>query len=348
MYFLKLSQKQSGLCNQLNSLLSTICVCINREKMIVVDKFLQEIHTNYYLPISNVINLEKTNLFLEKFNIAIIDGNFTDHLKILRATYENNNKFIDITENIVKYFLKNNTFIIKKNTNLNFILGSDDLDSQLKINFMLNNYNTFNMVFKVEKSYLVNDINIDFSDKKYIWAPCWDLIDNPTFKTTTTDIYKNLIFGDGFIHLSNQFIQTLHKTPTTNVNIIHLRLEKDAIAFWSKQNKLNQNDFLTKLTNKYIKIITEFINKTDKTIILTYCTNNAVIDFLTQNNYDFYFHKKFKKDNRELNALIDLINSKHCNNVFIGVGGSTFSHTITKLINPKITVFFDLNNIMLD
>jgi hypothetical protein len=345
-YFLNLAQQHTGLCNQLNSLLSTICFCINNEKIIVIDKFLQEIHTNNYLPIADVINLEETNLFLEKYNIALIDGNFTSNLHIISAKYGNNNVYIDVT-NIVNKFLHNNKFIINKKVNLTSIFGDNlpNVSKHLKIHFLLNNHNHFNMVFYENNGFLLNDINIDFSNKNYIQSPSWDLIDSPQFKNITRDIYKNLLFNNTLICSSNNFIQKLNITDTTNVNIIHLRLENDAIDFWSKGNKLSNTDFYKKLTEKYINLITNNIDKKDKTIILTYNTNNVVIDYLKYNNYDFFIHDKIKNNNREVNAIIDIINSKHCNNVFIAVGGSSFSWTISKLINPKITLWFDINNI---
>jgi hypothetical protein len=345
-YFLQLSHPHTGLCNQFNSLLSTICHCINHEKIIVIDKFLQEIHTNHYLPISDIINLEETNLFLEKYNIALIDGNFTNNLTIINATYGNHNVYTDVTT-IVNTFLHDNTFTINKYVNLNSIFGDNlpNVSKHLKIHFLLNDHNHFKMVFNENNGFLLNDINIDFSNKNYIQGQSWALIDSPSFISITTYIYKNLVFNHSINCISNHFIQTLNITDTTNVNIIHLRLEDDALAFWSIPNKLSTTDFYKKLTEIYIHLITTHINKTDKTIILTYNTDNEVINYLKHNNYEFFIHDKIKNNNREVNALIDMINAKHCNNVFIAVGGSSFSWTICKLIHPRSILWLDINNI---
>jgi DNA polymerase elongation subunit (family B) len=201
------------------------------------------------------------------------------------------------------------------------------------------------MVFNENNCFLLNDINIDFSNKNYIQSPSWDLIDSPQFKTITTDIYKNLLFNNTLICSSNNFIQTLNVTDNTNVNIIHLRLENDAIEFWSTENKLSNRDFYYKLTEKYINLITNLIDKNDKTIILTYNTKNDVIEYLKKNNYNYFIQHKLKNNNREVNAIIDILNSKYCNNVFIAVGGSTFSWTINKLISPRIISWIDINNV---
>jgi hypothetical protein len=347
LFFLNISQPFSGLCNQLNSIFSTICLCVNNEKIIVIDKFLKEIYTDNYAPISNIIDLEQTNIFLEKYNIALVDGNFTDNLHIINAKYGCDNTFIDVTDK-VKTFLNNNTLKINKDINLNNIFGDcQKLKPKfLRIKFMLNNYNQFTMSFSEINEHLINDLNIDFSNKNYNIGPCWDLIDSPQFKNITTDIYKNLSFHSSLIHISNQFINNLHITNSCIVNIIHLRLESDAINFWSIGNNLSYEDFYNKLSEKYIYLINKLItNKSDKTIILTYSNNNRVIDYLKNNNYNYYIHDKNKNNNREENAVIDLINSKYCNNVFIAVEGSTFSWTIDKIINPRHIEWIDINNI---
>ena len=345
-YFLNLTQQHTGLCNQLNSLLSTICFCINNEKIIVIDKFLQEVYTDNYVPISNIINLEQNNIFLEKYNIALVDGNFTNNLNIISAKYGNNNIYTDVTD-AVKRFLNNDTFIILNNVELNSIFGDclPNVSKHLKIHFILNNHNHFNMSFNEQNGFLINNIHIDFSNKQYIMAPSWDLIDSPQFKHITTDIYKNLLFNNSLLYTSDRFIEKLNITGNPNVNIIHLRLEKDAIDFWSIANNLSQIDFYNKLITKYIHLITTLINKQDKTIILTYNTDNPVIDYLKNNNYEYFINDKIKNNNRELHAIVDIINAKYCNNVFIAVGGSTFSWTIHKLINPKLISWIDINSI---
>lgn len=345
-YFLQLSLPQTGLCNQLNSLLATICYCVNNEKIIVIDKFLKEINTNNYAPIAEILNLEKTNQFLEKYNIALVDGNFTDNLNIITAKYGCNDIFTDVTS-VVKSFLTNNKLIIKKEIDLNSIFGDCHVNKAkiLKIDFMLNNHNRFTMSFSEKNNFLTKDIDIDFSNKNYTMIPSWEPIDTPQHINMTTDIYKNLTFHDVLIIHSNQFIQKTGITGSSIVNIIHLRLEDDAISFWSYQNKLTKEDFKKRLSEKYIHLINTLIDKKDKTIILTYDTNNTVINFLKDNNYNYFIHDKIKNNNREVNAIIDIINSKYCNNVFISVCGSTFSWTIAKLIQPKLIEWIDINNI---
>jgi hypothetical protein len=271
-YCLNLSQKHTGLSNQLNSLLSTICHCIQSNKnIIIIDKFLSEIHTDKYAPISYIIDINQLNLYLKKYKICLIDGCFIQYSNLFNQTFINN--------------------------------------------------------------------------IKYIPGYCWDIIKDPLFIDITNEIYKNLCFNNKFIILSNSFIHTLNIMDNDNVNIIHLRIEPDGLDHWSKMNNCNIPEFKLKLINRYIELIDRLINKTDKTIILSYDSNNEIIDYLKNNGYNYYYHEKNKNDNREENAIIDLLNSKYCNNVFIGVGGSTFSETISKMINFKCIEFFDINNL---
>ena len=343
-FFLNLAHPQTGLCNQLNSLMTAICLCFNKEKIIVIDNFLKEVHTNNFCPIAEIINLEETNRFLKKYNVALVDANFAHNLNIISATYGKNDTFIDVTHKI-KQFLNNNSFSISNTININhlfdnFLLGESD--KQIKIEFILNNYNTFSLSFSVNNLFLNNEININFSNKNYINAFEWTLIEHENFVNMTNDIYKNLIFCDQFIINSNLFLSRNNIRKEDRINIIHIRIEQDAIDFWGKHNK---EMFINKLVKFYIDSIRELIGRNDKTIILSYELNNCIVQFLNDNNYKYYYYEKDKNQNRECNAIIDIINGKSCNNVFIGAGGSTFSHTLLKLISPKKIRMIELNNI---
>ena len=76
---------------------------------------------------------------------------------------------------------------------------------------------------------------------------------------------------------------------------------------------------------------------------------------MKENEYNIMFiDKKFSgnQPGRELNAIIDLIIGRYCNNVFIGCGGSTFSELLLKYIPDETDegfvqkITFDLNNIL--
>ena len=79
--------------------------------------------------------------------------------------------------------------------------------------------------------------------------------------------------------------------------------------------------------------------------------SNGVIQFLKENKYNFEFSIKFFED-REKNAIVDLLISKYCNNIFIGnfntikLNGSTFSYYVGKIIqNSRKNIYIDLDRI---
>ena len=67
-FFFKISSNNSGLCNQLFSLISAICTCIRDNKnIIVISNFIKSINSNNYCSISEIINIEKINIFLIRY-----------------------------------------------------------------------------------------------------------------------------------------------------------------------------------------------------------------------------------------------------------------------------------------
>jgi len=136
------------------------------------------------------------------------------------------------------------------------------------------------------------------------------------------------------------------------INVLHLRIENDAINHWSKQNKMSPTFFQTYIEDKYINLIQKHVLQTDANIILTYSENNRVIDYLKNNNYKYYISDKNPDVGREVNAISDLLISEKCNNIFIGgfniekLNGSTFSYCIIQKMNPSVKkILIDLDRI---
>jgi DNA-dependent RNA polymerase auxiliary subunit epsilon len=196
--------------------------------------------------------------------------------------------------------------------------------------------------------------NLYFS--KYLMSCALNFINeklnyNPIKFTQSDDI--NIIEYDDKVHDNN--VHGNAEETNKKINVIHLRLEDDAIDHWSKQNNMNQPVFKRLLTVKYIELIKNTIQKEDITLLLTGDTNNDVVQFMKENEYNIMFiDKKFSgnQPGRELNAVVDLIIGRYCNNVFIGCDGSTFSELLLKYI-PDVSehgnvekITFDLNNIL--
>jgi hypothetical protein len=163
------------------------------------------------------------------------------------------------------------------------------------------------------------------------------------------DILMNIRFHPDFVEKADSFIQTLGDKKT---NVIHLRVEDDAIKHWSIINHMIEDEFRDSIENKYIELIKRHIDKTHETIILSSSSKNGVIDFLEQEGYSYKFTEKHFAG-REKNAIIDLLISKRCNNIFIGsfnpvkLNGSSFSYFILKSLDNDVKkIMIDLDRIL--
>ena len=113
------------------------------------------------------------------------------------------------------------------------------------------------------------------------------------------------------------------------------------LLFHHKSNNLQPAIFKTNLEQKYIECIKNNINKDEINIILSYSTQNKVINFLRDEGYKFHLTNKSLDQGREINALIDLIVGNVCNNVFIGnfnldvLRGSSFSYCLIQKLSER-------------
>jgi len=161
------------------------------------------------------------------------------------------------------------------------------------------------------------------------------------------DIFNNIVFRPVFYNLSNNLITEIKSKlgQDVKINVIHLRIEDDAVNHWSKLNNLRPDVFKSELEKKYINLINKYINKYVFTIVMTYNKNNNVIKYLQSNGYYFFTKKTDSTLGRECNAIQDLLLARKMNNFFIGVEGSTFSSFIANSATYKKGIFIDINNI---
>jgi len=242
-------------------------------------------------------------------------------LKIADGFNINSSAFIPISWDVIT--------LAKKHNNIRLLAFIDEIYSNLYFSKYLMNYASNFIIDKLNYIPVVYDESDDIKVEDHL----------------ETYVGEN----DNIEH-SN--IETINK----KINVIHLRIEEDAIDHWSSQNNMNKQVFKRILTVKYIELVKNYIQKEDITIILTGDINNDVVQFMKENDYNITFiDKKFDTNQpaRELNAIVDLIVGRYCNNVFIGCDGSTFSELLLKYIPDesehgnveKIT--FDLNNILI-
>lgn len=235
---------------------------------------------------------------------------------------------------------------MSKGTILNDIKGDPcfGVCKTLTIKYKLNN-NIITDTFK-EDIALTEDIIINVHEFDYLfkWINTYPM-------NIFNDIITNIYFKNEFIENSKSILKNFNLS-NLKINVIHLRLENDGLNHWSRMNKMSINEFKNILELKYIEIVKKFISTTDLNILLTSSLDNAsnFINYMNTNNYKYIFSKKFY-DEREKNAIVDLLLSNYCNNIFINnfnfknLNGSTFSYLIgAKLKNVK-KISIDLDNI---
>jgi len=280
------------------------------------------------------------NVFLKNnFNILIFDKNDVVEFKIESITYGLDENIFDITDEITRLYYKENTLFIPQNIIFNNIKGDPkpNVQKQISIKYSING-ETFNETFPEN---LPNNIVFNLSEAQYIYTFAWI---NSINRTNFDYILKNICFNSKFMKIIPYF--------KDKINVLHLRIENDAINHWSKQNKMSPTFFQTYIEDKYINLIQKHVLQTDANIILTYSENNRVIDYLKNNNYKYYISDKNPDVGREVNAISDLLISEKCNNIFIGgfniekLNGSTFSYCIIQKMNPSVKkILIDLDRI---
>lgn len=251
-YKIVISRNYTGLCNQLWSLISGIIVSIKHGKrMLIIDKFLANVHTKVYCSIDTILCLPAMNTFLQKYNLALVDGAHINHkntpgLKMLQ-------------------------------------LG---------------------------------------------WG--WEIIHDPSNENIKKELYQSIRFTPSIVYPALKFANDIqNRVKKGTINVVHLRIEPDwldHVALYSVP-RVSQEFAYNDIANKYIDLICRYIQKDELTFILTGSLNNKVIAYLRENKYMYFLFPKITHY-REINAAMDMVIGKQCNNVFIGCGASSFSEIL--------------------
>jgi len=361
-FFLEPSWLGTGLTNEIFFIVYGIIHCINNKKEhFVINNFRLEPMTHNFCGISEILDLHSMNILLKKYNIITHDRRNTK-IFIDKITYGFENKTYDITEEAVHNFLKNDKFIIPIGTDLNGLKGDPfpGEKKELQLQYILNGIK----VVEKYSEYVNEDIFIDLKNPQSIHN--WDQIDKCYLQNTFLFEYllKNIKFNNRLIKYSenalvydkNNKLKTLSNIPLEkrNVNVLHLRVEGDITGHMFACNNMTQEEYTNSLQNKYIDLIQKYFSKEDVIILLSYSQDNNVLDFLRNNNYEFYYTKKNIFDGREKHAIVDLLVGEKCNNCFIGNWnfekrqGSTFSYFLHLRNNAKKNICIDICDIKLE
>jgi len=162
-YRCKISGNKFGFTNQIYTLISNIIAAYNEKKnIVIVDKFLNDISLNNYMCISEVLDIDKINIYLEnKYNMLIFDK-YKINLTINSVEYGFEDTVVDLTDYIVNNCYKDNYLLISKDINLNDIKGDPlpNHSKKLYINYSINNYN-FTEELQEKNNKLENDFVVD-------------------------------------------------------------------------------------------------------------------------------------------------------------------------------------------
>jgi len=353
MYYSRLNLPFCGLTNQIFMLVNSIIKAYeNGEKVVVLDYFLNDISKKNYTQCSDIFDIPKINNYLfSKYNVLIFDK-YDAKFELLNVKYGTNEIKIDITQHIKEKFFNNNVLYINKNTELNELAGDPVYNEPKKlfVYYKIQNYE----IEEIYDEYLENDICFDILNATYNLNHLCVNKNNEMFNDILTNIHYNSYYLEKSQKIFDHIFEDIDLTLQNKINVVHLRIEDDAIDHWSQVNKMNKLEFKNILEHKYISYIEKFIDKDEQTIILSGNSTNNVIQFLTENNYNYLLPTKIFNE-REKNAIIDLLISKYCNNIFIGnynfinKSGSTFSYYVSKIINnDNNNIFIDLDDINSD
>lgn len=367
---LDLGERGNGLCNQLFKIVNCLFYIIQNKKfnktkiIIVINSFNKNALNPIYCSIDEILDIESINEYLKKFNIILIAKDKAK-LEILKVEYGRIGvNLVDITEKIKEHHLKNNHFHINtyNSIELNPICG-DPVPLVKKFVYFTYKINDecFSLVSEEFGSKVLNAIEIDLENKD-------NKLTCNYLNTISIESKKNLpLFNELLCELKfakffynkteNLKFKIFNEKNFKKCSIIHLRNEEDAIPFWGSINNMDENSFKCTLNNKYKSLIDKYLKPSEEEIIIVLSSeinNNPVIEHMKLCGLNYIFFEK-NNNERESDAIVDLLISKSCNNVYIGnynpntLAGSTFGYFISNIIEQNVTkVLLDLDNINCD
>ena len=348
-FYLKLAKNNKvGFCNQLYS---TIGTCIyayeNRMKTIYLSQFLKEIGSNEYCNVSEIYDLPKTNEFLAKYGLTLIDGYDVD-LKIISILYGTDMYSLDITSH---FCVVSKKLVMYSDNKLDFFKGDPrkhfkdtlgvDLQGPLKVrvNYMVGK-TFYSKECNVVDGRLETNLSIEPTNLAYEETKRFNNDDSPMFR----DILRHFVFNQSIVSKAEKYIDTstirYYIDANKPINVFHLRLEDDAIQAWGKEVGMNDlRQYKKILEDKYINIIDQFVAKDSLTIFLASDYDNRVIKHMKNNGYNYVTTFKFEKE-RDVSAIVDMHIGAVCTGICVGVWESSYSYTLFDRIKDKSRVKF--------
>ncbi len=341
-HYLKLYTPRSGLCNQINSLVTSIFEAYKFNLPIVfVEEFMIDIFSEKLKPASEIFDFKAINRYIKpKYNVYLVDSKKIN-LRIPHININNTN----IIEKYKDIFFKNNIFHIPKDYHLLDDLSS--INGTLKISFIFDNNIEIPIEIPIQDGIIQKELKIYLDPAKMPFRQTngWKSAENGFI---FNDIIKEIRFQQ-FFYDNNFKWFSQRNLVLRPFHTVHLRIEDDAIKHWSVQNHMSDDVYRETLENKYIHLICKYCAKNEPIILLTYDENNRVFRDLKANGYEVYVKEKDLSIGREVNAIYDMLLADSTGGVFIGGYSSSFTQAIffrnSDLLN---CVFFNLHEVFLN
>jgi hypothetical protein len=291
MLYIKIVDENKSIIDKLFCLVNGIILAIERKSKVVIF----DDSTNMII---NILDMDLTNKYLKnKFDIIIADIHHNYNFD--SVNYGTTNFSIDLTEEIITSFIKDDTLFIPKNIILNTIKGDPitNIVKNLYIKYYINKI-SITETYEEHRTY-----DIIINNKNPVYIQINKDIDN------NKDIFNNIIVNLQFKNIFQEKINILDNEINKNnkkINVISL-----VPSLFHEE--LNKED----IYNKYICIIKKYIDIEDFNIILSESVSNTVIDFLTNNNYNYIVIEKFFEE-QENNEIINLLSTRYCNKLYLG------------------------------
>lgn len=335
-----------GLCNQLYSLVNAMVVgsISDGHTLIIVDDFMGDLNSNQYHDAATIMDFGRINKMAEEYGVTLLskhDIKMTSIKVEYGLAYKN--KVADITEMVMARFYTHNRIRIPRGTSLNSLLGYDPCERRRKLIYFT--YTINGKVFYETRDEVIDDedLEIDFVNlEKKQWLSLTGITDCKTEIETFNHFLNHMYFNPIYEEYATKFLEKAQIEGGSKLNVIHLRVEEDAIPFWAGINRISCQEYEGALVTQYIQAIKQNIEPEDgANVILSMNTSNEVTKWMAENKYKTIQMDKTMVKGREVNAIIDLIISTRCNNVFIGnlnpinYHGSTFSYAIFNALRNK-------------
>lgn len=322
-----------GLTNQIGFIISGIMQAkLLGKRYVVFDHFNKQFDKPTPVPISQIIDFDVLNFYLQRYGLKALDQKISK-VKLISVHYGSIRNNYDVTEPLFKLYPNG---IVPKILSFNDLRGDPAPGIRKNIFLKISVDNYVDTVMCDE--YRTSDIDFDLSKLTSTEALPW---------ISTYDVG---LYNDILKHITFKNFSPSIKLQDEKVNVLHLRDEEDAIVFWSRINNMTLSEFSNNLAGKYCENIDTYFSVEIPIIVLTNNLKSPVLDYLKQRGYRYYTSEKIYPE-RELNAIVDLLNAQQCNNVFLGnfnlnsFTGSSFSYLIAKSLSSVTNIMIDLDHI---